>query len=84
MFYSTEVSVGSLGELMDKFYKPERLNRPGGTRERLIADRSQMMVNPSSFRLNGNRVLLISHHDSVTGWAVYARRIGSSLQVTQE
>lgn len=84
MIFSITTQVRSMSELMDKFYRPDRLNRPGGTRDRLIADRKQMMDNPASFCLNTGRVLLISGNDSATGRPVYAKKTGDTLQVTQE
>lgn len=46
---------------LDKYYKEDRLNRPGGTREKIIKDRALDLV------LYGHT--LISRHDSVTGKA---------------
>lgn len=53
----------TVAEFMDRYYKPDRLRRDKGSRERLIADREQ------DIRERGRA--LISHHDSVTGDAVY-------------
>jgi hypothetical protein len=46
-------------QFVDKYYKPDRLNRTPGTRDRIIHDRQSDIRN--------NRTTLISHHDSVTG-----------------
>jgi hypothetical protein len=59
-------SCSSVDEAMDRFYKSDRLNRPGGTRERLIADRAQT-IEQHGFDC------LASHHDSVNGRALYIR-----------
>jgi hypothetical protein len=59
-------SCASVDEAMDRFYKSDRLNRPGGTRERLIADRA-LTVEQHGFDC------LASHHDSVNGRALYIR-----------
>ncbi len=56
----------SVSAAMDRFYKPDRLNRDPGTRERLIADREQCIAE------DGFDVLA-SHHDSVTGRGVWIR-----------
>jgi hypothetical protein len=53
----------TVAEFMDRYYKPDRLRRDSGTRARLIADREL------DLREHGRA--LISHHDSVTGEAVY-------------
>lgn len=53
----------TVAEFMDRYYKPDRLRRDKGSRERLIADREQ------DIRESG--LAIISRHDSVTGEAVY-------------
>lgn len=64
----------SVADAMDRYYKHERLNRPGGTRERLIADR-QTELNEKGF------ACVASYHDSVNGRGVYLRSTGDSLKV---
>lgn len=51
---------------LDKYYKPERLNRNKDTRAWIIADRTKDLIKW------GNT--LISKHDSVTGKAEWLRR----------
>jgi len=60
---STEASVSAA---MDLYYKRDRLNRPGGTRERLIADREQGLAAKGYD-------CLASHHDAVTGTGIWMR-----------
>lgn len=59
---------------MDQFYKSERLNRPDGTRERLIADREAALAQ-SGFGC------LASHFDSVTGQGLWLRLRGKECVV---
>jgi hypothetical protein len=46
---------------IDRYYRPERLNREPGSRERIIADREAELDELGS--------TIISHHDAVTGHA---------------
>jgi hypothetical protein len=64
----------SVADAMDRYYKHDRLNRPGGTRERLIADREQEL-NEKGF------ACIASHHDSVNGQVVYLRSTPEGLAV---
>lgn len=57
---------------MDMYYKSDRLNRPGGTRNRLVADR-QIDLEARGW------TLLASHHDSAIGVEVYARQVGDTI-----
>ena len=66
--------VGDEATAMDHFYKPDRLNRPGGTRERLIADRAQELESCGF-------TCVASFHDSVLGETVYLRRVAKGLVV---
>lgn len=67
-------TVQSVVEAMDRFYKHDRLNQPGGTRARLIADR-QMELDAQGF------ACVASHHDAINGLAVYVRRAGDALTI---
>lgn len=46
----TLAELPTMAAVMDRFYKSDRLNRPGGTRERLISDREQSMDDRSAWR----------------------------------
>lgn len=65
---------GDVAAAMDRYYKSDRLNRPGGTRDRLIADRQQ------DVDLAGY-ACLASHHDSVNGQAVYMKVSGAGFDI---
>lgn len=67
-------TMPSVAAAMDRYYRPERLNRPGGTRERLIADRETELANKGY-------AWLASHHDSVTGRVLYLRPLGAHVAV---
>lgn len=67
-------SMPSVAAAMDRYYRPERLNRPGGTRERLIADRETEITEKGY-------AWLASHHDSVTGRVLYLRPLGAHVAV---
>lgn len=69
--------VRTVAEAMDRYYRPERLNRPDGTRERLIADR-EACIDQDGF------AWLASHHDSVTGVAMFIRPTGEDISVYRE
>ncbi|HDR9174424.1 hypothetical protein [Burkholderia vietnamiensis] len=69
--------VRTVAEAMDRYYRPERLNRPGGTRERLIADR-EACIDEDGF------AWLASHHDSVAGVALFIRPTGEAFSVYRE
>jgi len=64
----------SVEDAMDRYYKHDRLNRPGGTRERLIADRKQELEEKGF-------ACVASHHDSVSGQMVFIRSMGGILSV---
>ncbi|MDN4571908.1 hypothetical protein DBB29_24935 [Pandoraea cepalis] len=66
--------VDDVATAMDHFYKPDRLNRQDGTRERLIADRTLELVSHGF-------ACVASFHDSVIGEAVYLRRVDKGLIV---
>ncbi|MFP3637553.1 hypothetical protein [Paraburkholderia sp. SIMBA_054] len=70
-------SCTSIDQAMDAYYRPERLNRPGGTRERLIADRQD------DFDSQGWCVLA-SYHDSTVGVTAYAKGVGSAVLVYRD
>ncbi|CAM2198432.1 conserved protein of unknown function (plasmid) [Paraburkholderia kururiensis] len=71
----TEIDkASSVADAMDRYYKHDRLNRPGGTRERLIADRER--------ELEEKRFACVaSHHDSVNGRVVYLRSMVDGLSI---
>jgi len=56
----------TVAEWVDRYYKPDRLNRPGGTREHIIANRER--------EVERDGTTLISRHDSVTGQAEWYPR----------
>jgi hypothetical protein len=58
--------VASVADAMDQYYKHDRLNRPGGMREILIAS-GEAALAKSGF------TCLASHHDSKTGDGIWAR-----------
>lgn len=75
--WSLEIEIdkaSSVADAMDRYYKHDRLNRPGGTRERLISDR-EMELEEKRF------ACVASHHDSVNGRVVYLRSMGDGLSV---
>lgn len=59
-------TVSTVAQAMDRYYKADRLNRPGGTRERLIADREGEAT-------QYGYTCIASFHDSTNGMAVYIR-----------
>ena len=63
--------VGSISAAMDQYYKPERLNRPGGMRETLIRSRQQEFAQ--------GWTILASHHDAVNGRGLYIRKEAGAL-----
>lgn len=63
--------VESISAAMDLYYKPERLNRPGGMREMLIRSRQQ--------EFGQGWTILASHHDSVNGRGLYLRKEAGAL-----
>lgn len=67
-------SAQSVADAMDRYYKHDRLNRPGGTRERLIADREQELATKGF-------ACVASHHDSVNGQGIYLRAMREGLTV---
>ncbi|MGR9587124.1 hypothetical protein [Pandoraea sputorum] len=64
--------VDDVATAMDHFYKPDRLNRPGGTRDRLIAERTEEL-DSCGF------ACVASFHDSLLGETVYLRRSSEGL-----
>lgn len=64
----------SVSDAMDRYYKPDRLDRPGGTRERLIADREQELQEKGF-------ACVASYHDSVNGQGVYLRSLEDGLSI---
>ncbi|WP_454875182.1 hypothetical protein [Paraburkholderia xenovorans] len=75
--WSLEIEIdkaSSVADAMDRYYKHDRLNRPGGTRERLILDR-EMELEEKRF------ACVASHHDSVNGRVVYLRAMDDGLSV---
>lgn len=64
----------SVADAMDRYYKHDRLNRPGGTRERLIADREQELAEKGF-------ACVACHHDSVNGQGIYLRAMPEGLTV---
>lgn len=67
-------TTATITDAMDRFYKSEKLNRPGGTRERLIADRTNGV---SQYGAD----ILASRHDSVTGEALWIKPQGDGFLV---
>lgn len=67
----------SVTDAMDRYYKRDRLNQPGGTRERLIADREQELEEKGF-------ACVASYHDSVNGQGVYLRSMPEGLRVWSE
>lgn len=57
-----EITRSAVADWIDRHYKPDRLNRTPGCRERIITDRFNDM--------HRHGATLISRHDSVTGNAV--------------
>lgn len=66
--------VADITQAMDRFYKSDRLNRPGGTRERLIAS------NEEEFARKGF-ACIASYHDSVVGRSIFVRPADVGLAV---
>lgn len=66
--------VDSVARAMDTYYKHDRLNRDGGTRERLIADREETLA-ARGFDI------IASCHDSVNGSGMYIRKLDNELVV---
>ena len=64
----------TVAEAMDWFYKADRLNREGGTRERLIADRQADMD-------RDGWACIASYHDSMLGEGVYARKEDGAIVI---
>lgn len=64
-------TVESISAAMDLYYKPERLNRPGGMRETLIGSRQQEFAQ--------GWTILASHHDAVNGRGLYIRKEAGAL-----
>lgn len=64
-------TVESISAAMDQYYKPERLNRPGGMRETLIRSRQQEFAQ--------GWTILASHYDAVNGRGLYIRKEESAL-----
>jgi len=75
--YQKIETVRSVADAMDRFYKHDRLNRPDGTRERLIADR-QAELDQWDF------AIIASYHDSINGRAVYVRLEEGQINVYTE
>ncbi|WP_124649137.1 hypothetical protein [Burkholderia stagnalis] len=76
-YWSQATEIGnaqSVEDAMNRYYKHDRLNRPGGTRERLIADRKEELAEKGF-------ACVASHHDSVNGQMVFIRSIGGGLSV---
>jgi len=69
--------AASITDAMDRYYKHDRLNRPGGTRERLIADRQAEF---DSFGFT----CIASFHDSVTGRVIYVRQAENGIAVCSD
>jgi hypothetical protein len=67
-------TAASVAEALDKWYKHDRLNRPDGTRERIIADRATYIA------AHGYDCLA-SFHDSVNGMNMYAKLEGGILTI---
>jgi hypothetical protein len=59
---------------MDLYYKPERLNRTGGMREKLIRWRQQEFASQGW-------TILASHHDAINGRGLYVRKEAGALVV---
>jgi hypothetical protein len=73
--WKTQIDIAqSVADAMDRYYKHDRLNRPGGTRERLIADREQELAEKGFS-------CVASYHDSVNGQAIYLRAMPEGLTV---
>jgi hypothetical protein len=66
--------AASVAEAMDRYYKSDRLNRPGGTRDRLIEDR-QADINTAG------HTCIASFHDSVNGQGIYLRADAQAFTV---
>lgn len=72
--YKSIGTATTVAEAMDQYYKSDRLNREGGTRDRLIRDR-EIDVELAGY------TLVASHHDAIGGRAVYIRRIENKMAV---
>ena len=72
--YTKIATVADMAEAMDRYYKPERLNRPDGTRDRLIAG------NQEEYAAKGF-VCIASYHDSVNGHSIYVRQAEQGLDI---
>lgn len=67
-------TASNVADAMDRYYKHDRLNRAGGTRERLIADREQELAEKGF-------ACIASFHDSVNGQGVYLRGLSDGLSI---
>jgi hypothetical protein len=72
--YTLIAQVADMAEAMDRYYKSDRLNRPGGTRERLIAH-NQAEYNTRGF------ACIASYHDSMTGRSIFVRPAEPGLAI---
>lgn len=65
--------VTTVEEALSLYYKPERLHREPGTRDRIADDRRRDLA-------RYGRTILASHHDSVMGCTVWiVDRVGGLL-----
>ncbi|CAB3739946.1 hypothetical protein LMG22037_06344 [Paraburkholderia phenoliruptrix] len=72
--FSLLVVAASVAEAMDGYYKHDRLNRPGGHREVLIAS-SEASLAKDGF------TCLASHYDSKTGDGIWARNAMAGIEL---
>ncbi|MCX4150001.1 MULTISPECIES: hypothetical protein [Paraburkholderia] len=72
--YTKIATVANMTEAMDRYYKSERLNRPDGTRDRLIAS------NQEEYDAKGF-ACIASYHDSVNGHSIYVRQAEHGIDI---
>ena len=64
--------VETISAAMDRYYKADRLNQPGGMRETLIRSRQRDFVSQGW-------ATLASHHDAVNGHGLYVRKEAGAI-----
>ncbi|CAN7631593.1 hypothetical protein [Massilia sp. LjRoot122] len=64
--------VDTISAAMDRYYKPDRLNQPGGMRETLIRSRQRDFVAQGW-------AILASHHDAINGHGLYLRKEAGAI-----